>query len=168
MSLSSRLALHWVGLVLLSGVSAAAAGDSAATTTPAAPKIARAIAPAPSLPAFDVTSPTLDAFWTPLPSRFASSWGSGDMMRIEWDSESHSWGPASTAWSSPLGAGIFGARLPSDRPVQVTRADGSVMLMLGPESMEFAFAQLGPDGRFHWSCGPESHVDPAATPLEDR
>lgn len=167
MSLSSRLALHWVGLALLSGVSAAAAGNSVATA-PAAPKIARAVAPALSLPAFDVTSETLDPLWTPLPSRFASSSASGDMMRIEWDRESRSWGPASTAWSSPLGAGIFGARLPSDRPVQVTRADGSVMLMLGPESMEFAFAQRGPDGRFHWSCGPESHVDPAVTPLEDR
>ncbi len=90
------------------------------------------------------------------------------MMRIEWDRETGTWGmPAGGL--SPLGAGIFGARLPSDRAVQITRADGSVMLMLGPEGMEFLSARLGRDGRFHMSCGPDpAPATEAAAPLVEK
>ena len=169
MSQVSRLGGCFLGLALLAGGSAAAAGKRA-DAAPAAPT---AISPAarPSTPSATptavVTTP-IDVFWTPLPSRFATSWGGAEMMRIEWDRESGTWGPASSGLS-PLGAGVFGARLPSDRPVQITRADGAVMLMLGPEGMEFLTARLGRDGRFHLSCGPDAHpVGEPTAPLEDR
>jgi len=165
MTLHSRLALCVAGVALLSSGLAAAAEK-----TPAAPRRTASVTiqtPGPS--GFDVETTPVDAFWTPLPSRYETGASAFDLMRVEWDRESRTWGAASGAWSGAPGAGIFGARLPSDRPVQVTRADGSVMLLLGPESMEFAFARLGPDGRFRWTCGPDTHgAAQIPAPLEDR
>ena len=95
--------------------------------------------------------------WSVLPSRFDDwSWSA---LRVEWDPEAAAWGLASAP--DVATAGVFGARLPSDRPVQITRADGTVMLLTGPEGMEFLSVHRGPDGRFHPRCG-QNHDATAA------
>jgi hypothetical protein len=159
MGQASKLVWCFLGVALMSGGPAVAGSDRAAT---------RPQSSASSAAAFDVGSPPSDFYWTPLPSRYASPWSATDMMRIEWDRESRTWGMP-TSGLSPLAVGVFGARLPSDRPLQITRADGSVMLMLGPEGMEFLTARLGADGRFHLSCGPDpTPPADAAAPLVEK
>ena len=81
-------------------------------------------------------------------------------MRVEWDPESQSWGVATPDAAS---ASVFGARLPSDRPIQITRPDGTVMLLVGPEGMEYLTVERGQDGRFHHRCSQDPSPSVPAT-----
>jgi len=150
--------------VLLLAVALPAMADATPPGDPRAPQATPSTAPAPVAHGCDHASQagTWSSFvlpWTVLPSRFEDwSWTA---MRVQWDPESESWGVATS--SDPAGAGVFGARLPSDRPIQVTRPDGTVMLLIGPEGMEYVTVQRGPDGRFHHQCAQEPSTSMPAT-----
>lgn len=89
--------------------------------------------------------------------------GSLDGLRVAWDSESGSWGvmPA-----DPVQAAVFGTRLPSDHSLMVTRADGTGLLLTGPEGTEYLLAQRGPGGRWLTRCLPHGLLSAPASVAE--
>ena len=148
-------------LAVAPSANAGAARTAASQSTPVVPAATAKASPQATPSAVADAWTSWMSPWSALPSRFDEwSWSA---IRVEWDPEAAAWGPATA--HDGLAAGVFGARLPSDRPVQITRSDGTVGLLIGPEGMEYLSVHRGPDGRFHPRCG-HDHESGAAPAVE--